>query len=141
MPIYEYQCPDCGHRFEKLQKVSEGPVTLCPSCGEEHVKKLVSATSFILKGSGWYKDHYGLKSSADGGGSRGGTKAADGKPAASSESKGGEGKGSEGKGSEGKSGEGKGSDAGAARGGDSKPAAAASAPAAAPSSSSFKTGV
>ena len=61
MPIYEYQCPDCSHRFERMQRMSDDPVTVCPTCGEQHVKKLVSMTSFVLKGEGWYKDHYGLK--------------------------------------------------------------------------------
>ena len=65
MPIYEYACPDCNHRFETIQKISEDPIKVCPSCGAENVKKLVSATSFVLKGSGWYSDHYGLKSGAD----------------------------------------------------------------------------
>ncbi len=65
MPIYEYACPDCNHRFETIQKISEDPVKVCPSCGAGNVKKLVSATSFVLKGSGWYSDHYGLKSSAE----------------------------------------------------------------------------
>lgn len=68
MPIYEYQCPDCGHRFEKLQKMSEGPVRVCPACGQEEVRKLVSQSAFILKGSGWYKDHYGLKKDSSAGG-------------------------------------------------------------------------
>lgn len=68
MPIYEYQCPDCGHRFEKLQKMSEGPVRVCPACGQEEVRKLVSQSAFILKGSGWYKDHYGLKKDSSPGG-------------------------------------------------------------------------
>ncbi len=61
MPIYEYQCPDCGHQFEQLQKISDEPVRVCPNCQEPHLKKLVSQTSFVLKGGGWYKDHYGLK--------------------------------------------------------------------------------
>lgn len=62
MPIYEYGCEDCGHTFERLQKVSDAPVADCPSCGSEgSVNKLVSRTSFVLKGGGWYKDHYGLK--------------------------------------------------------------------------------
>ncbi|MCK6523946.1 zinc ribbon domain-containing protein, partial [Myxococcota bacterium] len=64
MPIYEYACPDCGHEFERLQKISEPPVSVCPSCGAEKVRKLVSQTSFQLKGGGWYNDHYGLKPSA-----------------------------------------------------------------------------
>lgn len=61
MPIYEYQCPACAHRFEKLQKISDPPATDCPACGGAEVRKLVSQSAFILKGAGWYKDHYGLK--------------------------------------------------------------------------------
>ena len=64
MPIYEYACPECGHEFETMQKVSEPRLTDCPSCDGQKLKKKVSATSFTLKGSGWYKDHYGLKSSS-----------------------------------------------------------------------------
>ncbi len=67
MPIYEYACEACGHRFEKLMKIgAEAPP--CASCGEDASKKLVSATAFVLKGSGWYKDHYGLKKGGSGGG-------------------------------------------------------------------------
>jgi putative FmdB family regulatory protein len=61
VPIYEYQCPDCGYQFEQLQKISDAPIRVCPNCQAEHLKKLVSQTSFVLKGGGWYKDHYGLK--------------------------------------------------------------------------------
>lgn len=62
MPIYEYGCEKCGHTFERLQKVSDEPVSECPGCSASGaVKKLVSRTSFVLKGGGWYKDHYGLK--------------------------------------------------------------------------------
>ena len=62
MPIYEYGCEVCGHTFERLQKVSDDPIKDCPECGKRGaVKKLVSRTSFVLKGGGWYKDHYGLK--------------------------------------------------------------------------------
>ncbi len=82
MPIYEYQCPDCGHKFEKLQKMSDDPITVCPECSGGSVRKLVSSSAFILKGSGWYKDHYGLKKSSGGGDSKGG----DAKSAASSAS-------------------------------------------------------
>ena len=66
MPIYEYACQECGHKFDALQKFDDPPVSVCPKCGVEKVKKLISATSFVLKGGGWYSDHYGLKS---GGGS------------------------------------------------------------------------
>ena len=66
MPIYEYQCPDCGYQFEQLQKISDEPIRVCPNCEQTHVKKLVSQTSFVLKGGGWYKDHYGLKGKPEG---------------------------------------------------------------------------
>jgi putative FmdB family regulatory protein len=75
MPIYEYTCPDCGKDFDELQKFSDPPVSVCPTCKAGNVKKRISATSFVLKGGGWYKDHYGLKggggSSSEGSGSSG----------------------------------------------------------------------
>jgi len=54
MPIYEYRCSDCGFQDEYLQKLSEPPLTKCPSCGKPAFEKLVSAAGFQLKGSGWY---------------------------------------------------------------------------------------
>lgn len=54
MPIYEYRCDKCGHEKEYLQKVSDPLITVCPSCGESAMKKLISAAGFQLKGSGWY---------------------------------------------------------------------------------------
>jgi putative FmdB family regulatory protein len=54
MPIYEYECGSCGTRREVLQKMSDAPLTDCPSCGEPALQKLVSAAGFQLKGSGWY---------------------------------------------------------------------------------------
>ncbi len=54
MPIYEYRCSDCGFQDEFLQKLSEPPMSLCPKCGKESLKKLLSAAGFQLKGSGWY---------------------------------------------------------------------------------------
>lgn len=54
MPIYEYRCADCGFQDEYLQKVTEAPLTVCPSCGKPSFRKLVSAAGFQLKGSGWY---------------------------------------------------------------------------------------
>jgi len=54
MPIYEYRCADCGFQNEYLQKVSEPPMTICPSCGKESFRKLLTAAGFQLKGSGWY---------------------------------------------------------------------------------------
>lgn len=54
MPIYEYQCKVCGHRFDTLQSFSEAPLTECPVCKETALKKLVSQAAFHLKGGGWY---------------------------------------------------------------------------------------
>jgi putative FmdB family regulatory protein len=58
MPIYEYQCEACGHIFDSLQKVSDAPLTKCPDCGAEALKKLVSAPTFRLKGGGWYETDF-----------------------------------------------------------------------------------
>lgn len=57
MPVYEYQCSDCQHVFEVQQKISDPPVDQCPECFGP-VRKLVSMTSFQLKGGGWYSDLY-----------------------------------------------------------------------------------
>ncbi|HEX9810581.1 MAG TPA: zinc ribbon domain-containing protein [Burkholderiales bacterium] len=54
MPIYEYECAECGHRLEAIQKVSEAPLADCPSCGKTALKRLISAAGFQLKGGGWY---------------------------------------------------------------------------------------
>jgi putative FmdB family regulatory protein len=54
MPIYEYKCAACGHQEEHLQKVSEKPLSKCPSCGKKKYRKQISAAGFQLKGSGWY---------------------------------------------------------------------------------------
>lgn len=54
MPIYQYRCGLCGQEQEVLQKVSEPPLTECPSCGKPGMQKLLTAAGFQLKGSGWY---------------------------------------------------------------------------------------
>ena len=54
MPIYEYRCLECGFQDEFLQKISEPQLTICPTCGKETFRKLLSAAGFQLKGSGWY---------------------------------------------------------------------------------------
>ncbi|MBK6849545.1 MAG: zinc ribbon domain-containing protein [Proteobacteria bacterium] len=59
MPIYEYRCGGCGHEFEEWQKIHDEPVKKCPSCRGRRVERLVSATSFQLKGGGWYVSEYG----------------------------------------------------------------------------------
>lgn len=54
MPIYEYRCESCGFQKDHLQKMSDAPLSTCPSCGKESYTKLLSAAGFQLKGSGWY---------------------------------------------------------------------------------------
>jgi putative FmdB family regulatory protein len=54
MPIYEYRCDDCGHEMEVIQKMSDDPLSDCPSCNGRGLRKLVSAGAFQIKGSGWY---------------------------------------------------------------------------------------
>ena len=73
MPLYEYQCEACNHRFERIQKFSDPPVEICPTCGGA-VRKLISSPAIQFKGSGWYITDYAKKPSGDGS-----------KPAASSE--------------------------------------------------------
>ena len=58
MPIYEYACEACGHTLEKLQKMSDAPLTICPQCGEPRLQKQVSAAGFRLKGGGWYETDF-----------------------------------------------------------------------------------
>lgn len=58
MPIYEYRCQSCGAELEKLQKISDPPLSECPECGKESLVKLVSASSFRLKGGGWYESDF-----------------------------------------------------------------------------------
>jgi len=62
MPLYEYQCQNCGRTLEKRQKFSDPELTVCPHC-EGKLEKLISAPAVQFKGGGWYADHYGLKSS------------------------------------------------------------------------------
>lgn len=63
MPLYEYQCKKCRHRFEKIQKFSDKPVKKCPECGGP-VEQVISAPAVQFKGSGWYVTDYAKKSSA-----------------------------------------------------------------------------
>jgi putative FmdB family regulatory protein len=58
MPIYEYECDKCGHEFEREQRMSDAPVKTCPKCKGRKVTKLISRSSFVLKGGGWYADGY-----------------------------------------------------------------------------------
>src|SRR5215831_16504749 len=58
MPFYEYECPHCGYQDAVLQKISDKPLTTCPSCGKKGLRKLISAPVFRLKGSGWYETDF-----------------------------------------------------------------------------------
>ena len=58
MPIYEYRCSGCGYEMDKLQKISDPPLTDCPACGRSALQKLVSAAGFRLKGGGWYETDF-----------------------------------------------------------------------------------
>lgn len=60
MPLYEYQCSKCGQRIEKIRKFSDPPLSKCPHCGGK-LERLLSSSSFRLKGSGWYATDYGRK--------------------------------------------------------------------------------
>ena len=63
MPLYEYECDSCGHRFEVIQKFSDAPIDTCPKCGAS-VHKLMSSPAIQFKGSGWYITDYAKKDSA-----------------------------------------------------------------------------
>jgi len=103
MPIYEYQCQECGQRTEELQRLDDPPLETCRECGGP-MRKLISAPAFQFKGSGWYVTDYARKG---GGGDKEGA-----------EAKGANSKGADSKGAESKS--------AASGGGDSKPAAKSS---------------
>jgi len=63
VPLYEYECERCAHRFERIQKFSDPPVDVCPKCGGP-VHKLMSSPAIQFKGSGWYITDYARKDSA-----------------------------------------------------------------------------
>ena len=65
MPIYEYACEKCGHEFEREQRITDAPVKTCPTCRSRKVRRLISRTAFVLKGSGWYSDLYASRKPAD----------------------------------------------------------------------------
>ncbi|SIT66637.1 putative regulatory protein, FmdB family [Ectothiorhodosinus mongolicus] len=86
MPIYEYECTECGHRHEAIQKMSDAALTECPACGASALRKLVSAAAFRLSGGGWYetdfkKDNKRNLKEADKGSAEGAKKAEGGKTA------------------------------------------------------------
>jgi putative FmdB family regulatory protein len=63
MPIYEYSCDACNYKFDELQKVDAPSISKCPKCEKPKARRIISSSSFQLKGDGWFKDHYGLKTS------------------------------------------------------------------------------
>ena len=63
MPLYEYECQQCQHRFEKIQSFSATPETVCPKCGGA-LEKLISAPAIQFKGAGWYVSDYSAKGAA-----------------------------------------------------------------------------
>jgi len=86
VPLYEYQCKKCKHRFEKIQKFSDSPVKKCPECGGP-VEKLISQSAVQFKGSGWYVTDYARKGAAGAGGSDSGSSSETAKDGAASAAK------------------------------------------------------
>jgi putative FmdB family regulatory protein len=66
MPLYEYACDACGHRFEIIQKFSDGPPDACPKCGKGPLPRLQSSPAFQFKGTGWYVTDYAGKGKGSG---------------------------------------------------------------------------
>ncbi|KTC86809.1 FmdB family zinc ribbon protein [Legionella brunensis] len=81
MPIYEYECKNCHHHFDLMQKISDAPTKQCPKCFENAAVRLVSAAGFQLKGTGWYVTDFKNKENKTG------TKTAEAKPADSTSAK------------------------------------------------------
>jgi len=65
MPTYEYRCSQCGHEMEAVQRISADPLKTCPKCSADSLKRLISQSSFMLKGGGWYATDYAGKKTHD----------------------------------------------------------------------------
>jgi putative FmdB family regulatory protein len=65
MPLYEYECEACAHRFERIQKFSDPPVDTCPTCAKGPVRKLLSSPAIQFRGSGFYITDYARKGGTD----------------------------------------------------------------------------
>jgi putative FmdB family regulatory protein len=88
MPIYEYECQDCGESLEILQKISDPAATECPACGKPTLKKKISAAGFRLKGGGWYETDFKTGDKKNLAGDKGGKSTkVDSTPAAGSDTK------------------------------------------------------
>ena len=81
MPTYEYLCQRCESEFEVEQRITDDPIKTCPSCRSRKVKRLISRTSFVLKGSGWYSDLYSSPGAMKSGDSGAGAPSEGSKPA------------------------------------------------------------
>jgi putative FmdB family regulatory protein len=69
MPVYSYQCDNCGYSFERRQKFTDPHITVCPNCHKKRVRKLLTTPSIVFKGSGWYSTDHRSPSGAHTGGS------------------------------------------------------------------------
>ena len=58
MPTYDYACDNCGHEFERQQRITENPLKKCPKCGKDKARRMIGGGNFILKGGGWESDLY-----------------------------------------------------------------------------------
>lgn len=65
MPIYEYNCLNCNHEFDLIEKIKDEPTKQCPNCGQDTAQRLVSAAGFQLKGTGWYVTDFKNKTTSD----------------------------------------------------------------------------
>jgi len=66
MPTYDYSCDDCGHEFEREQRITEKPLKKCPKCGKDKARRMIAGGGFILKGGGWESDLYSGPSNRSG---------------------------------------------------------------------------
>ena len=68
MPVYEYECRNCGDRREVEQRITAEPLSECTECGKFALQRLISGSSFVLRGTGWAADNYAAKKTAPAGG-------------------------------------------------------------------------
>jgi len=66
MPTYSYRCSACSHTFDKVQRITEDAIKVCPACGAEAASRLITSGNFMLKGGGWYGDLYSGSSNKKG---------------------------------------------------------------------------
>ncbi|MGB8330228.1 MAG: zinc ribbon domain-containing protein [Polyangiales bacterium] len=70
MPTYNYSCDNCGHDFEREQRITEAPIKKCPQCGKLKARRMIAGGGFILKGGGWESDLYSGPSNRSGSASK-----------------------------------------------------------------------